>query len=75
MKVVTNNKEQIDIAIKACKQLNVSFGGVDLLFDKNDEPSICEVNSNAHFKNIFDCTKINVADYIIEYIMEDLYKC
>ena len=30
---------------------------------------VCEVNSNAHFKNIFECTGVNVADEIMKYIM------
>ena len=41
----------------------------DILFGENG-PILCEVNSNAHFKNIYDCTGENVADYIIEYINE-----
>lgn len=31
---------------------------------------VCEVNSNAHFKNIFDCTGVNVADEIMDYIVK-----
>ena len=42
---------------------------MDILFGENG-PILCEVNSNAHFKNIYDCTGENVADYIIEYINE-----
>lgn len=59
--------EEAELAIKTCKLLNLDFGGVDILFG-NDGPILCEVNSNAHFKNIYDCTNINVADYIAEYV-------
>lgn len=65
-------KEQEEMAIKACQTLGLDFGGVDIMFGENDEPILCEVNSNAHFKNIYDCTGVNVADYIIEYILEKI---
>ncbi|MBR6729048.1 MAG: RimK family alpha-L-glutamate ligase, partial [Clostridia bacterium] len=46
------------------------FAGVDFLFGANGQPILCEVNSNAHFKNLYDCTGVNAAEYIIEYIDE-----
>lgn len=67
MKNYTPTEEEIAVAQKVCKALNLDFGGVDILFGKKG-PIVCEVNSNAHFKNIFDCTGVNVADYIGEYI-------
>ena len=39
------------------------------MFGKQGEPVLCEVNSNAHFKNIYDCMGVNVADEIMEYIL------
>lgn len=67
MRPYSPTKEECDIAVKACKALGLDFGGVDLLFGK-DGPLLCEVNSNAHIKNILDCTHINVADEIFSYI-------
>lgn len=67
MKPYTPNKDECDIAIKATKALGLDFCGVDLLFGA-EGPLLCEVNSNAHIKNILDCTGINVADAIFEYI-------
>lgn len=58
---------EIDIAKKVCEVLKLDFGGVDILFGKNG-PLVCEVNSNAHFKNIYECTGVDVAEYIAEYI-------
>lgn len=63
-------EKQCKIALAAVKELGLSFGGVDLIFGHDEEPVLCEVNSNAHFRNIFDCTGVNVADEIIAYIME-----
>lgn len=67
MKPYSPSEEECDIAIKACKALQLDFAGVDLLFGK-DGPLLCEVNSNAHIKNILDCTGINVAVEIFNYI-------
>lgn len=70
MKPYEPTKEQRELAIRCCKTLGLDFGGVDILFGENQEPIVCEVNSNAHFKNIFDCTGVNVADAIMEYIIK-----
>lgn len=68
MKCYTPNEAQIQMAQKVMEVLKLDFGGVDILFGEGDEPILCEVNSNAHFKNIYDCTGINVADAIMDYI-------
>lgn len=39
-----------------------------------DGPIVCEVNSNAHFKNIQTCTGVAVADKIVEWIIKDVKK-
>ena len=59
--------EEKKMAVKAVKRLGLSFGGVDIIYGK-DGPYICEVNSNAHFKNILDCTGVNAADAILGFI-------
>ena len=69
MKPYAPTKQQKALAIKVCDSLKLDFAGVDILFGENEEPILCEVNSNAHFKNIYDCTGINVADAIIDYII------
>ncbi len=66
-----SNKE-CEIAIKSCELLGLDFAGVDLLFGEDEQPILCEINSNAHFKNIYDCTGVNTAQMIIEYIMKKL---
>lgn len=62
-----------ELAIKATEELGADFTGVDLLFGENDEPILCEVNSNAHIKNIYDCTGIDVAEAIFKHILEVLH--
>ncbi len=70
MKPYEPTQKQIDLAVESCKILGLDFAGVDILFGKDKEPVVCEVNSNAHFKNIYDCTGINVADSILAYIIK-----
>jgi len=65
-------KEQCDLAIRCCDLIGLDFAGVDLLFGENDAPILCEINSNAHFKNIYDCTGVNAAELIIQYIKEQI---
>ena len=60
------------LAIDTIRALNVDFAGIDILFGENGVPILCEVNTNAHFKNLFDVTGINVAEHIIEYIRSKL---
>ncbi|WP_226036519.1 ATP-grasp domain-containing protein [Aquibacillus saliphilus] len=70
MKSYQPSKVEIETAIAATKAIGADFAGVDLLFGPNKEPIICEINSNAHIRNIYDCTNINVAEYIMDYIFK-----
>ena len=74
MKPYMPNDEQSEMAIKVCEILSLDFAGVDILFGENEEPVLCEVNSNAHFKNIRDCTGVDAADYIFKYIRAKMVK-
>ncbi|HHV11395.1 MAG TPA: RimK family alpha-L-glutamate ligase [Clostridiales bacterium] len=69
MKQYEPTPEQCGLALQCCREIGLDFAGVDLLFGGKEEPILCEVNSNAHFKNIFDCTGVNAADAIISYIL------
>lgn len=72
MKPYKPSPEQCRLALRSCRTIGLDFAGVDILFGENDEPLLCEVNSNAHFKNIYDCTGVNAADAIIEHIYHRL---
>ena len=68
MKPYQPSERQCELAIRSCEIIGLDFAGVDLLFGKEEEPIVCEVNSNAHFKNIFDCTGVDVAEAIFTHI-------
>ncbi|UFT97935.1 RimK family alpha-L-glutamate ligase [Radiobacillus kanasensis] len=72
MKPHTPTAQEKELAIQATKAIGADFAGVDLLFGKDGYPIICEINSNAHIRNIFDCTGINVADYIVSYVLNQV---
>ena len=64
-------QEYIDLAIKAAKALGLAFAGVDVMFGKGG-PIICEVNSNPQFASTLNATDVNLADYIVEYILKQV---
>lgn len=61
-------------AIEACRALGLDFAGVDVLFGEDDEPIICEVNSNPHFKSSLDCTGIDMSPLILSHIKGKVLK-
>lgn len=69
MKPYTPDDAQCELAVRAVKALGLDFAGVDVLFGEEDEPVLCEVNSNAHFKNIDECTGSDIAREIIGHII------
>lgn len=72
MKPYEPTNQEKKLAVEASKAVGATFAGVDLLFGENNEPIICEVNGNAHIRNIYNCTGVNVADHMIDYIIMDV---
>lgn len=66
------SQKYLDLALKATQALGLDFAGVDVMFGENDEPIICEVNSNPQFKSTLNSTGVNLADYIADYILNNL---
>src|SRR5690625_4263681 len=66
------NEEEKQVALDAAKAIGTDFAGVDLLFGDDGQPIVCEINSNAHIRNLLDCTGINVAHHIVRYIEEQM---
>lgn len=72
MEAYVPSETERNLALRAVRALGLDFAGVDLLF--SDGPGreadvVCEVNSNAHFRNIAECTGVNVAEKIMDYII------
>ena len=73
MRAYRATAEQEQLAVNACKALGLDFGGVDVLFDEEAGATVCEVNSNPHFKSTFDCTGNDMSEYILKHIKESLW--
>lgn len=71
MEACQPNDAQLKMAKKVMETLKLDFAGVDILFGEHGEPVLCEVNSNAHFINIWKCTGVNVADAIVAYCLRN----
>ena len=69
MKPYEPTEEEAALAVSASTAVEADFSGVDLLFGE-DGPLVCEVNSNAHFKNLYQCTGVNTAYEILKFIKE-----
>ncbi|WP_280769790.1 ATP-grasp domain-containing protein [Salipaludibacillus daqingensis] len=61
--------EEKRIAMMATKAVGADFAGVDLLVGK-EGPIVCEVNSNPHIRSIYECTGIDVAVPMIDFIIK-----
>ena len=61
-KKLENTSKYYEFASKIAKLLKIEYAGIDLLFGENDEPILCEINSNAFFEEFEKVTGINVAE-------------
>lgn len=62
----------VDLLFSPGKEHGCRGSQGDIWEQKDCADILCEVNSNAHFKNIFTCTGVNVAECILEYIQNKL---
>ena len=38
----------------------------------SDGPAVCEVNSNAHLRNLLDCTGVDASEIILRHIISEV---
>ncbi len=65
-------KEYEEMAISVAKTLELDYMGVDILIGKNNEPILCEVNSNAFFHLAEEVTNVNVAKAYAEHVVNSI---
>lgn len=64
----TPSEDEKALAVTACRELGLTFGGVDIM----NGDTICEVNSNAHIINIMHASGVDIAPLIFEEIMRKI---
>ena len=70
-KIVLNEKE-VEFAMKIADLLKIKYAGIDVMIDENDNPVLCEINSNAFFEEFEKVTGLNVAKAYLEMIKNNL---
>lgn len=60
-------KDEVELAVRVSEILGLDFAGVDLLQTKSG-PLVCEVNSNVHFKTLYECTGVDTAVHLMRWI-------
>ena len=58
-----------DFAAEIAKKLQIEYAGIDLLTTENEEPILCEINSNAFFEEFEKVTGLNVAQAVITMVI------
>ena len=71
-KRLEDNNKFFDFASNLAQKLNILYAGVDFLYDENDEPILCEINSNAFFEEFEKVTKIDVAKLYVDMVINNL---
>lgn len=64
--------EYMDMALRCARIIGADFCGVDMLFGFDGGPVLCEVNSNAHFKNLYNCLGVDVADLMAAHMVRTM---
>ena len=68
-------REDFRIVAESCAEiLGLDYCGVDILYGDNDEPVVCEVNSNAFFDGIEKVTGVNVAAAYVDHVIKTINK-
>lgn len=71
-KKLENNSKFFDFAANISQKLDILYAGIDLLYDENDEPILCEINSNAFFEEFEKVTGIDVAKLYVDMVMKEV---
>lgn len=61
----------LELAVDASNAVGADFCGVDII-ESPDGPVVCEVNSNAHIRNLLDCTGRDVSHDILAHVRRTL---
>ena len=67
-KNIENPAKYHDFAQNIADKLQIEYAGIDLLINEDDQPVLCEINSNAFFQEFERVTGLNVASAILDMV-------
>ena len=70
--ILRNGEKYLSFAQEISDKLHIEYAGIDLLICDNDEPILCEINSNAFFEEFEAITGLNVAKAYSEMVKRKL---
>ena len=68
-RVLENPEKYEAFAQKIADKLQIEYAGIDLLVYEDDEPILCEINSNAFFEEFEKVTGLNVAEAVRDMVV------
>ena len=71
-KQINKNDKIMEFASNIVQKLDILYAGIDLLYDENDEPVLCEINSNAFFEEFEKVTGIDVAKLYVDMVIKEV---
>ena len=71
-KKLENNVKITNFAANIVQKLDILYAGIDLLYDENGEPILCEINSNAFFEEFEKVTGVDVAKLYVDMIFKEV---
>lgn len=69
-KKLENPEKYASFAQKIADKLQIEYAGIDLLINDDDEPILCEINSNAFFEEFEKVTGLNVAEAFTKMVIK-----
>ena len=67
--ILTNPTKYEGFAQKIADKLHIEYAGIDLLVYKDEEPILCEINSNAFFEEFEKVTHLDVAKAVMDMVV------
>ena len=71
-KKLDDNSKFFAFAEILAQKLDILYAGIDLLYDENNEPILCEINSNAFFEEFEKVTGIDAAKLYVDMVIKEI---
>ena len=72
MECINLTQEMATLAEAAAKAVGADYVGVDLIYGQGGLV-VCELNTSAHFGTLYRVGAIDMAEYIADHVVEQVY--